>query len=124
MLALGHSFRESSPLFGSAELRPPPLPRTHDQFVADGLANVRHRGYKKDDPYKKTGVKEVSPLRFLPLFDLSRDVMPDMMHIPPVIWKGHIVPMFRYPLAMKCSCSCSLYDRVCVCVCTYQLQSY
>jgi hypothetical protein len=78
-----------------AELRDPPEMRTHDGIVAAGIAERDHRGFKKDAPYKTTGVKELSPFRFLPYFDLVWDIMPDLMHIVPVMWKGHIFKMFR-----------------------------
>jgi hypothetical protein len=79
----------------AAELRGPPEMRTHDGIVAAGIAERDHCGNKKDAPYKTTGVKELSPFRFLPYFDLVWDIMPDLMHIVPVIWKGHIFKMFR-----------------------------
>jgi hypothetical protein len=41
------------------------------------------------------GVKEASPLRFLPFFNLCWDVLPDMMHIGPGIWQRHIHDMLR-----------------------------
>ena len=43
-----------------------------------------------NQPYKTSGVKEASPLRFLPFFNLVWDVLPDMMHIISGIWKRHI----------------------------------
>jgi hypothetical protein len=77
------------------ELRPQPRHRTHAGIVRDAEAQRDHAGLKKDAPYKTTGVKECSPLRFVHLFDLVWDILPDMMHIVPVIWKGHIFKMFR-----------------------------
>ena len=80
--------------FGAPETRPSPEPRNHPGYVADAVANINHRGYKKDRPYKTTGVKELSMLGALPYFDLVWDVLPDMMHIVSVIWKGHVFQMF------------------------------
>jgi hypothetical protein len=78
-----------------AELRPPPSSRTNHTICRDAIANRDHEGYKKDAPYKTSGIKEVSPLSFLPLFDMVWDILPDIMHVVPVMWKGHIFPMFR-----------------------------
>lgn len=90
-----HSFRMDVDRFGSVETDEPPPTRTHAQYVDDAYAQQRYRGFAKYQPYKTTGVKEVSPLHFLPLFDIVWDVMPDMMHIVPDLFKGHIVPMLR-----------------------------
>jgi hypothetical protein len=90
--------------YGPVEDRPPPTPRTHEGIVRDGLANDEHKGYKKDTPYKNTGVKELSPLGALPLFDLAWDVLGDMMHILTGIWKRHIFEMLhgnRHPAKPK-----------------------
>ena len=96
-----------------AEHRPASAPRTHATICAEGLTNEQHtaavldkvpRTYKKDAPYKVTGVKERCALRFLPLFDVIWDILPDMMHIVPVLWKGHIFKLFngtRMPTQVK-----------------------
>ena len=89
----GHHLREHAS-FGTPEHREAPSPRTHTQFVKDGKANQQHRGFKKDAPYHRTGVKMLSPLASLPLFNLVWDVLPDMMHIITGIWKRHIFAMF------------------------------
>jgi hypothetical protein len=74
----------------------PPFPcRTHADFVADALEQAEYEGPKVRAPYKRTGVKELSPLRFLAFFDLVWDLLPDMMHIIMGIWKAHIFPMLR-----------------------------
>ena len=95
------------------ERAPPPAPRTHATICAEGLANEQHtaavlakvpRTYKKDAPYKVTGVKQRCALRFLPLFDIIWDILPDMMHIVPVLWKGHVFKLFngtRMPTQVK-----------------------
>ena len=67
-------------------------------------ANEQHNGFKKDAPYKRTGVKEVTPLSLLPFFNVVWDVLPDLMHVIPDIWKGHLFPMFRgkrFPAPVK-----------------------
>jgi hypothetical protein len=94
-----------------AELRDPPPLRTHEQMCADGKANevhgervLRKEAYKNAAPYKHTGIRTLSALRFLHLFDLKQDILPDMMHILPVIFKGHIFKMFngsRMPAKVK-----------------------
>lgn len=103
MLPLGDSRREASRVYGPDEERGPPPLRTHNQIVADGLANEEHRKklqrpdarrlgiFKKDYPYKTTGVKFACPLRFLPMFDLAWDFMMDMMHAVPGVFGRHIV---------------------------------
>ena len=111
-----HMLRGASGMYGPVETRPPPPPRTHAEYVAQGKANevheakVRHpdalknKHYKKDLPYKTTGVKECCPLRFLHLFDLVWDILPDMMHIILGIFKRHIMELFtgkRMPSTVK-----------------------
>ena len=91
----GHPMKEYSVLMGTAEVREAPAMRTHDEFVAQGLAQESHTGYKKDQPWLTTGVKECSPLRFIPLFCLIRDVMPDLMHAIPGVWDRHITAMLK-----------------------------
>jgi hypothetical protein len=97
-----HSSRSDSVMFGTEERGTPPPSRTHDGMCADGRANEAHRlavlngdAYKKDSPYKLSGVKELCPLSFCPLFNVVWDMCPDMMHIIPAIMKGHIVPLLK-----------------------------
>ena len=50
------------------------------------------------------GIKELSPLHWLPFFCLVWDIMPDMMHIITGIWKRHFLHMLtgqRYPAQVK-----------------------
>jgi len=82
--------------YGPPEDRPAPLTRTHAEFVTEGLRNELHQqnqGPKSKAPYKETGIKERSPLSVLPLFNLTWDVLGDMMHIIWGIWKRHIFEM-------------------------------
>lgn len=106
-LPCGHPLRAPSGFFGEAETRDPPAFRTHATFVAQGLRNEEHEKqlrmpdarkrkiFHKDSPYKSTGVKEASPLRWIPWFDLVWDILPDMMHIMSGIWKRHILKMLK-----------------------------
>jgi hypothetical protein len=102
-----HPVRGGSAFYGPAERGHTPACRTHAEYVADGKDSERHdenlrrpgarsRGcYKKDHPAKTTGVKELSPLALLLLFDLVWDILPDWMHIMSGIWKRHIFQCFR-----------------------------
>ena len=40
------------------------------------------------------GVRELSPLRWIFLFDLVWDVLPDMMHVIYGVWGRHFLPLF------------------------------
>jgi hypothetical protein len=89
---------------GAEDRRPPPDNRTHESFVRDAHKELNHlrnleRGtpgfYKNNSPYKTTGVKELSPLTLIPLFDIVWDVMPDMMHITTGVWQRHIFGALR-----------------------------
>jgi hypothetical protein len=64
-------------------------------FINDALANERWRGPKSRAPYKTTGVKYLSPLAALDFFDLVWDILGDLMHQIPGIWKRHIFAMFQ-----------------------------
>ena len=89
-----HPFRVN-PDFGCVEERPAPATRTHAEFVEDARANERWRGANKDAPYKSSGVKQLSPLVHLPLFDIVWDILPDLMHIISGIWKRHIIELLK-----------------------------
>ena len=57
-----------------------------------------------NQPYTTSGVKEASPFRFLPFFNLVWDVLPEMMHIISGIWKRHIFAVLlgkRMPADVK-----------------------
>jgi hypothetical protein len=98
-----HPYR-TNPAFGPPEYDPPPAARTHEGFKAAALANEVWDGAKCHAPYKTSGVKELSPLAFLPLFCLIWDILPDMMHIILGIWKRHIMMLLagkRTPAAVK-----------------------
>ena len=115
-LPAGHALRSASAFNGPQEDDPPPLPRTHAEFVRGGRANedhmrqiglpgAREKGiFKNNLPYKETGIKEVSPLSYIPLFDMTWDILPDLMHIIPGIWNRHIFALLagqRQPSAVK-----------------------
>ena len=72
-----------------------PEPRTAAGYLDKGRANENWQGPRIHRPSKEHGVKEVSPLNFYPMFDLVWDVMPDMMHIGPGVWKRHILAALR-----------------------------
>jgi hypothetical protein len=96
-----HPWR-TDPSFGEPELRPPPPLRTQQDTAEDGLAaddstfgwdNERH-------PRKQSGVNGSSPLLCLPMFDLHRDVMLDMMHVLENYCNRMLIPLLkgeRYP---------------------------
>ena len=99
-----HPFRRDAAHFGTIEEGPAPSNRTHREYMDDARRQMLHRGLKKDQPYKTTGVKEQSPLHVLPMFDVVWDVTMCLMHAVPRIWKGHIFPMMRgkrYPAQPK-----------------------
>ena len=79
--------------YGIPETRPPPAARTHDDCCVHGRANEQYKGAKVRAPYKETGIKEVSVLAALPLFNIAWDVLGDMMHIIDGLWKRHIFAM-------------------------------
>lgn len=93
-VAPNHEFRSAS-AFGEPEHKPPPATRTHAGYIEDGTRNESWRGTKKDAPYKTTGVKHLSELAQLPLFDMVWDVLPDMMHIINGIWKSHVIALIK-----------------------------
>jgi hypothetical protein len=92
-LPADHRFRKDVVRFGSVESRPPSALRTHATFLRDAVSQERYNGPKSKSPYKTTGVKELSPLHHVPLFDLAQDIMGDMMHTIPGYFKRHIVPL-------------------------------
>ena len=115
-LPAGHVLRNASAFNGSMENDPPPLARTHAEFVQGGRANEVHMAqlglpgarkegiFKNNLPYKQTGIKELSPLANIPLFDMTWDILPDLMHIIPGIWKRHIFALLagqRQPASVK-----------------------
>jgi len=79
--------------YGPPEDRPAPLPRTHQDFLDAGVRSDTYNGPKNRAPYKDSGIKETSPLAVLPLFNLTWDVLGDMMHIIDGIWKRHVFAM-------------------------------
>ena len=91
-----HSMRRARQSTGrTAEQRAPPSSRTHAEFVAAARANEAHQGSEDSAPSKESGVKFLSPLHLLPLFDLVWDVCADFMHIHLRMWSGHTFPLFR-----------------------------
>jgi len=79
--------------YGPVENRPAPAPRTHQDYVKDALESEAYEGAQIRHPTKISGVKELSPLGALPMFDLAWDVLGDMMHIIYGIWSRHVFEM-------------------------------
>ena len=74
---------------------PPPEHRTHADYCDSGRENASYTGPPSRAPYKESGVKAVSVLAALPLFNLVCDVTPDMMHIIQGAWKRHITALLK-----------------------------
>jgi hypothetical protein len=79
--------------YGPVEDRPPCAPRTHSDFIRHGQENDTYKGPKIRAPYKYSGIKELSMLACLPLWNMVWDILGDMMHIIVGLWKGHIIDM-------------------------------
>jgi hypothetical protein len=79
--------------YGPVEDRPPSAHRTNADFLQHGQANETYKGPKSRAPYKASGIKELSMLAALPMWDMVWDVLGDMMHIVVGLWKGHIFDM-------------------------------
>jgi hypothetical protein len=94
LVAEDHPYRTDR-RFGPPELRPPPVARTKDGYAHDARAQEAWSGFKKYAPYKTSGVKEFSPLMWLPLFNIVWDVVMDMMHIILGIWKRHLIEILK-----------------------------
>ena len=81
--------------YGPPERQPPPEHRTHADYCDSGRDNASYTGPPSRAPYKESGVKAVSVLAALPLFNLVWDVTPDMMHIIQGAWKRHITALLK-----------------------------
>jgi len=57
------------------------------------VMKTKPRVYKKDAPYKDSGIHSSCPLRWIFMFDLVWDIMPDMMHIIWGIWHRHLLQL-------------------------------
>jgi hypothetical protein len=71
--------------------------RTHTQTLAEGQQTIDYTGAwdSLNNPAKATGVDGVCALSHLELFDVIFDFLPDMMHIPKQILKGHLLPLLK-----------------------------
>ena len=106
-LPANHHMRRASARLGPQETGATPARRSHGEYVADAAANEEHvealrdpdarrNGvFQKDLPYKVSGVKEQCAFRFLPLFDMVWDFLPDMMHIILGVWKRHLMALLQ-----------------------------
>lgn len=75
----------------------PPKARTHTETARIGRQCDKHveRGLPASKhPKRKSGINRWCPLTALPLFDVIRDVLPDMMHIVKGVFAGHFIPLF------------------------------
>jgi hypothetical protein len=84
-------------VYGRAETREPPTPRTHAEMVADAIESDAFRG--KDDhprhPRFASGVHKMCPLALLPLWDMVWDFLPDWMHMTKGYFNGHMLPLMK-----------------------------
>jgi hypothetical protein len=78
--------------YDSQELRPPPAKRTHTEAVAQGLACDAYHGAECHHPRTQHGINGSTPFAHLPLFDIIRDLCPDMMHVVVNLFK-HWIPL-------------------------------
>lgn len=88
---------------GPPEERPPPPPRTHEEAVAEGKRCDDYCGPETGHPRTKSGINGSSPFAYLPLFNIIRDVCPDMMHIIVNLFKhwGPLLAGERRPTKSK-----------------------
>ena len=77
--------------WGFVETRSAPPPRTHEETVQQGI----DADFDFDELIRKlTGVNGSCPLSQLPMFNLIRDVVPDLMHIIVNFFK-HWIPLLK-----------------------------
>ena len=95
-LPQAHPYRVE-PSFGPVETRAAPEIRTHAQIVSNGKRNIEYLGSQTGEnaPWKTSGVKEVSPLTYLPGFDIVWDLSPDIMHIVEGALQRHLIPVLK-----------------------------
>jgi hypothetical protein len=73
-------------------------PRTHketDRIGREGDEHVRLKLSDASHPKHDSGIRRWCPLAILPLFDLIRDILPDMMHIIKNFFDGHFIRLFK-----------------------------
>jgi hypothetical protein len=78
--------------YGSVETRGMPTPRTHDEAVTEGAKSDDYVGPDTQHPRKASGINGSTPLAHLSLFNIIRDLCPDMMHIVVNVFK-HAIPL-------------------------------
>jgi hypothetical protein len=100
-------------VWGEAELRGPPLTRTHESIVAAGLESAESNLPWDSDlhPRKATGVDGECPLARVPLFNLVWDVCMDFMHIVKVMMAGHLIPLLKSERGLTPPCVAANLDR-------------
>lgn len=67
--------------FGSVERGGPPPQRTHAEATAEGVKCDEYTGPACHHPRTRSGINGATPFSHCPLFDIIRDLCPDMMHI-------------------------------------------
>jgi hypothetical protein len=84
-------------VYGEAETRDPPTPRTHEEMVADAIESEAFKGgdANANHPRFRTGVHKMCPLALLPFWDMVWDFMPDWMHITKGYFHGHMLPLMK-----------------------------
>ena len=95
-LPLGDPMRLAG-VYGRAEIRDPPTPRTHEEMVADAIES-ENSPLKPDNaahPRYQSGVFKMCPLALLPLWNMVWDFLPDWMHMTKGYFHGHMLPLMK-----------------------------
>ena len=87
-----HPFRQDA-RFGGIMRDDPPPSRNNHEMIQDAKKNESWRGPKNAAPWKQSGIQTLSPLSFLPGFDMVWDICPDMMHLNDNVFSAHIFPL-------------------------------
>jgi hypothetical protein len=82
-------------VYGPAETRAPPTPRTHEEMVADAIESEAFVGAQNNHPRFRTGVFKMCPLALLPFWDMVWDFLPDWMHITKGYFQSHMLPLMK-----------------------------
>lgn len=98
-----HPMRRAG-VWGKAEDRGPPEPRTHASIIRDAATTEAAWQLKwkdKQHPRRDTGVDGECPLAKVPLFNLVWDVCMDYMHLVKVLISGHLLPLLKSQRTLK-----------------------
>ena len=102
-LPTSHPFRRDR-RFGRHMTSVTPESRVHEEVVDDAVRNEKWSGAASAAPWKTTGVKRLSPLCALPMWDIVWDITPDMMHLNDNVFGAHIMATLsgkRHPIKPK-----------------------